>query len=113
MPTEYQILSEADQRWQQDLALQIAQETRLPVPRVMMLEWNQIDGKTIHTRNNREVELQPLTAAAITRLPCRGRFVFSASPFPPIIPDEYLDGARLWAKRENRRKRRGGFFGRS
>lgn len=103
MPQEYQTLTEADQRWQQALAIQVAQETRLPIPRVMMLEWNQVDGKTIKTRS-REVTLQPLTAAAINRLPCCGRFVFSSSPFPPIIPDEYLEGAHHWCRRQNRRR---------
>ena len=102
MPQDYQTLTEADQRWQQTLAIQVAQETRLPIPRVMMLEWNQVDGKTIKTRS-REVTLQPLTAAAINRLPCCGRFVFSSSPFPPIIPDEYLEGAHHWCRRQNRR----------
>lgn len=111
MPTQYQIISESDQRWQQELISQIAQETRLPIPRVMMLEWNQLDGKRIKTRS-REVELQPLTAAAIGRLPCCGRFVFSASPFPPIIPDEYLENARRWANRQNRRSHKKSFFGR-
>ena len=74
----------------------------------MMLEWSQFDGKKIKTRS-REVDLQPLTAAALNRLPCNGRFVFSQSPFPPIIPDEYLESARKWAMRQNKK---GGFFGR-
>lgn len=109
MPTQYRTLTEQDQRWQQELMLQVSQETRLPVARVMMLEWNQIDGKKIQTRS-REVELQPLTAAAIGRLPCCGRFVFSTSPFPPIIPDEYLEGAKRWCRKQNRKNR--GPFGR-
>lgn len=109
MPQELRTLTEADQRWQQTLAIQVAQETRLPIPRVMMLEWNQVDGKKIKTRS-REVELQPLTAAAINRLPCCGRFVFSTSPFPPIIPDEYLEGAKHWCRIQNRRRR---IFGRN
>lgn len=108
MPTRYQTLNEQDQIWQQALALQIAQETRLPIPRVMMLEWSQVLGAKIQTRS-REAELQPLTAAALNRLPCNGRFVFSQSPFPPIIPDRYLEGARRWTKRENAKNR---FFGR-
>lgn len=102
MAQTYKVLSESDQRWQQDLITQIAQETRIPIPRIMMLEWNQVDGKRIKTRS-REVELQPLTASALNRLPCCGRFVFSTSPFPPIIPDEYLEGAKRWAKRQNRK----------
>lgn len=102
MPQELRTLTEADQRWQRELAIQVAQETRLPIPRVMMLEWNQVDGKKIKTRS-REVALQPLTAAAINRLPCCGRFVFSTSPFPPIIPDEYLEGAKRWCRIQNRR----------
>lgn len=101
MPQTYQTINEADQRWQQELATEVARETRLPIPRVMMLEWNQIAGNKIQTRS-REAELQPLTAAAIHRLPCCGRFVFSTSPFPPIIPDEYLEGAKRWCKRQNR-----------
>ena len=61
MPTQYRTLTEQDQIWQQALAMQIAEETRLPIPRVMMLEWSQVAGNRIHTRS-REVELQPLTA---------------------------------------------------
>lgn len=101
MTQELRTLTEADQRWQRELVMQVAQETRLPIPRVMMLEWNQVAGNKIQTRS-REAELQPLTAAAINRLPCCGRFVFSTSPFPPIIPDEYLEGAKRWCKRQNR-----------
>jgi len=108
MPTQYRTLTEKDQIWQQALAMQIAEETRLPIPRVMMLEWSQVAGNRIHTRS-REVELQPLTAAALNRLPCFGRYVFSESPFPPIIPDKYLEGARRWTDRENAKMR---FFGR-
>lgn len=107
----YTIINESDQRWQQELELQIANETRLPIPRVMMLEWSQFDGKKIRTRS-REVELQALTAAAINRLPCNGRWIFSQSPFPPIIPDEYLEGAKRWTDRQNRKDKKGGFFGR-
>ena len=108
MPTQYRTLTEKDQIWQQALVMQIAEETRLPIPRVMMLEWSQVAGNRIHTRS-REVELQPLTAAALNRLHCFGRYVFSESPFPPIIPDKYLEGARRWTDRENAKMR---FFGR-
>lgn len=102
MPNTYQVLSESDQIWQKALALQIAEETRLPIPRVLMLEWSQVSGNRIQTRS-REAELQPLTAAALNRLPCNGRFVFSSSPFPPIVPDEYLEGAKRWCKKHSRR----------
>lgn len=102
MSTNYQVLNEQDQIWQQALAMQIAEETRLPIPRILMLEWSQVAGNRIQTRN-REAELQPLTAAALNRLPCNGRYVFSASPFPPIIPDQYLDGAKRWCKKQNRK----------
>lgn len=108
MPTQYRTLTEQEQIWQQDLITQVAKETRLPIPRVMMLEWNQIIGARIQIRG-REAELQPLTAAAVNRLPCCGRFVFSSSPFPPIIPDKYLEGARHWTRRQNAKER---FFGR-
>lgn len=95
------IISEDEQRWRQELALAVAKQTRLPIPRVLMLEWNQITGAKIQTRS-REATLEPLTAKAIDRLPRRGRFVFSASPFPPIIPDEYLEPARRWCARKRR-----------
>ena len=104
MPIEYRTLTEQEQLWQRELMMQISRETRLPLQRVMMLEWNQIDGKKIQMRS-REAELQPLTAAAIGRLPCCGRFVFSTSPFPPIIPDEYLEGAKRWCRKQNRKIR--------
>lgn len=108
MPTKYRTLSEQEQIWQQELAAQIAEETRLPIQRVLMLEWNQVIGSRIQTRS-REAELQPLTAAALNRLPCCGRYVFSSSPFPPIIPDKYLAGAERWCRRQNFREKFNGW----
>lgn len=104
------IINENEQRWRQELALAVARQTRLPIPRVLMLEWNQVAGNKITTRS-REATLDSMTAKAIDRLPRCGRFVFSASPFPPIIPDEYLEPAREWLESraieaESRKKRR-------
>lgn len=104
------IISEADQRWRQELAKEVARETRLPIPRVLLLEWNQLTGNKIQTRS-REAELGSMTAKAIDRLPRTGRYIFSASPFPPIIPDEYLEPAREWLETraieaETKRRRR-------
>lgn len=108
MPTKYRTLTEQEQIWQQELIAQVAKETRLPLPRVMMLEWNQIIGSRIEVRG-REAKLQPLTAAALNKLPCCGRYVFSMSPFPPIIPDRYLENAKRWTRHQNAKER---FFGR-
>ena len=99
------IINEQDQRWRQELALAVAKEARLPIPRVLMLEWNQLTGRRLQMRS-REAELDQLTAKAIDRLPRTGRYIFSASPFPPIIPDEYLEPARRWLARQNRHKKR-------
>lgn len=97
------ILSEADQIRRNRTAEELAKQTRLPIARVLLSEWNQIDGRTYTTRLGRAVQLTTALAFDIDALPRTGRFIFSASPFPPTIPDRYLEGARLWARRKNRR----------
>jgi hypothetical protein len=42
-------------------------------------------------------------AAEPDALPRTSRWICTASPFPPTIPDKYLDGARRWARKQNRR----------
>lgn len=98
MQYEQVILSEADQHWRNQLALEVAKETRLPIPRVLMLEWNQLLGRKLQMRS-REIELNDLTAKALDRLPRTGRWIFTSSPFPPTIPDKYLEPARHWIRR--------------
>lgn len=103
------VQSEADQIWRNELIRQISKETRLPIPRVMMLTWAQFTSPNkIRTPTGREVELEKITAAALTRLPQSSRYIFSMTPFPPLIPDEYLEGARKYVadrqKAQNKRK---------
>ena len=75
--------------------MEVAKETRMPLQRVMMMTWAQFEAPNkIRTQTGREVELSSMTAAALLRLPRTGKWIFTMSPFPPIIPDEYLDGAR-------------------
>ena len=100
------IMSEADQRQRDRLALQLSQETRLPIPRVLLSEWNRLDGRQYKTQTGRAVQLSLDLAEALDALPRTGRFIFSASPFPPIIPDKYLEGAQKWARRKNRKRLR-------
>lgn len=89
------VLSEADQIWRNELIRQVAKETRLPVVRVMMLTWAQFDAPNkITTPTRREVQLSSTLGLAIARLPRMGRWIFSMTPFPPTIPDEYLEPAR-------------------
>lgn len=97
------ILSEADQLRRNRIAEDLAKQTRLPIARILLSEWNQIDGTTYMTRLGREVKLTPALAFDIDALPRTGRYIFSASPFPPTIPDRYLEGAKAWARRKNRR----------
>lgn len=95
------VLSESDQRWRNEVILQVAKETRQPLQRVMMMTWAQFESPNkIHTRTGREVELSRMTATALLRLPHTGRYIFTMSPFPPIIPDEYLDGARQFIEEQ-------------
>lgn len=100
----YTILSASDQDWRNELIKKTAKETRLPIQRVMMLTWANFEQPNkIRTPTGREVELEPMTAQAIARLPYNGKWIFSMSPFPPTIPDEYLDPAREYiGKRRHR-----------
>lgn len=101
---QYQIISERDQIWRNELIEQVSKETRLPIPRVMMLQWSQFDRPNkIRTPSGREATLSKLTASAIDRLPCTSRWIFTMSPFPPTIPDAYLEPARKWSERMRRK----------
>lgn len=94
-PEKYYIMSESDQLWRNELIKKTARATRLPIPRVMMLTWEQLEKPNkIRTQTGREVELDTTLAMAIDRLPRYSRWIFTTSPFPPVIPDEYLDPAR-------------------
>lgn len=93
------VQSESDQIWRNDLITQVAKETRMPLQRVMMMTWAQFEAPNkIRTQTGREVELSEITAHALLRLPRCSKWMFSMSPFPPIIPDEYLDGARQFIR---------------
>lgn len=93
------VLSESDQIWRNDLITQVAKETRMPLQRVMMMTWAQFEAPNkIRTQTGREVELSEITAHALLGLPRCSKWMFSMSPFPPIIPDEYLDGARQFIR---------------
>lgn len=101
------ILTEEEQNQRNAVAAELAKVTRLPIARVLMSEWNQMDSPNIYrTRTGREVRLDPELAYQIDRLPRTGRWIFTASPFPPTIPDKYLEGAQRWAKHQNRRRLR-------
>lgn len=97
------ILDEAAQHRRNELAAQLAEETRLPIPRALMSAWNQLDGRRFTTTLGREVQISESLALAIDALPRTGRYIFTASPFPPTIPDRYLTGAKKWARRQNRK----------
>ena len=93
------VQSESDQIWRNDLITQVAKETRMPLQRVMMMTWAQFEAPNkIRTQTGREVELSEITAHALLRLPRCSKWMFSMSPFPPIIPDEYVDGARQFIR---------------
>ena len=93
------VQSESDQIWRNEVILEVAKETRMPLQRVMMMTWAQFTPPNkIRTQTGREVELTRLTATALLRLPRSSKWMFSMSPFPPIIPDEYLDGARQFIR---------------
>lgn len=99
--TDYYILSESDQRWRNELIKQLAKATRLPIPRVMMMTWAQLEKPNkIRTQTGREVELDSTLALAIDRLPRYSRWIFATSPFPPLIPDEVLDPAREYIEKK-------------
>jgi len=98
------ILDEAAQHRRNELAAQLAEETRLPIPRALMSAWNQLDGRKFTTTLGREVRISEPLALALDALPRTGRYIFTASPFPPTIPDEYLEGAKKWVRKKNRRR---------
>ena len=100
------VLSESDQLWRNELIKRTAQETRMPIQRVMMLTWGQFERPNIiRTPTRREVKIDPMLAQAIDRLPYCGRYIFSMSPFPPTIPDKYLDPARKFIERKKKWKK--------
>ena len=97
------IMSESDQRWRNELIIEMAKQTRMPIPRVMMMTWAQMESPNkIRTQTRREVELTEWLAQAIARLPRSSRYIFSMSPFPPLIPDEYLDPARNFIEKRKK-----------
>lgn len=99
--TELVVLSESDQIWRNAIIEQVAKETRMPLQRVMMMTWAQFEAPNkIRTQTGREVELTKQTALAVLRLPRTGKWMFTMSPFPPTIPDEYLDGARQYIREQ-------------
>lgn len=102
MNQEMTILSESDQRWRNEIIAQLAKEARIPIQRAMMTEWNQIEANKYRTKQGREVELSNMLVVALDRLPCSGRYVFSLSPFPPTIPDEWLDPARKYIEKKHK-----------
>lgn len=111
MQEDYYIMSESDQLWRNELIKKMAKATRLPIPRVMMLTWSQLEQPNkIRTQTGREVELDPTLALAISRLPhYNQRWMFATSPFPPTIPDKYLDPAREYIERRKKMPRIGIF----
>ena len=107
--SNFTFLSEQDQTWRNDIITQLAKEARIPIARAMMTTWSQFEKPNkFRTSTGREVELSKILMSAIYRLPCYGRYVFSMSPFPPTIPDRYLEPAR---KRLIRRMRLQAVFG--
>lgn len=100
------IMNESDQRWRNELIVEMAKQTRLPIPRVMMMTWGQLENPNIiRTQTGREVELSEWLAQAIARLPHYSKWIFSMSPFPPTIPDEWLDPARKYIEKRKIFKR--------
>lgn len=99
--TDLIVQSESDQIWRNEVIKQIAKETRMPIQRVMMMTWGQFEPPNkIRTQTGREVELSRITTIALLRLPRSNRWMFSMTPFPPLIPDEYLDGARQYIREQ-------------
>lgn len=99
--TDLIVQSESDQIWRNEIIKQIAKETRMPIQRVMMMTWGQFEPPNkIRTQTGREVELSRITTIALLRLPRSNRWMFSMTPFPPLIPDEYLDGARQYIREQ-------------
>lgn len=103
MKETFYILSESDQLWRNELIKEMAKATRLPIPRVMMMNWTQFEKPNkIRTQTGREVVLDATLALAIDRLPRCSKWIFATSPFPPLIPDEYLDPTREYIGRKRR-----------
>lgn len=99
--TDLVVQSMSDQIWRNSVIEQVAKETRMPIQRVMMMTWGQFEPPNkIRTQTGREVELSKMTANALLRLPRSNRWMFSMTPFPPLIPDEYLDGARQYIREQ-------------
>lgn len=100
---EIYIMSESDQLWRNELIKKTAKAMRLPIPRVMMLTWTNFEKpNTIRTPTGRVVEIDSALAMAIDRLPRQSRWIFSMTPFPPLIPDEYLDPAREYIEKRKK-----------
>lgn len=99
------IMSESDQRWRNELIKEMARQTRMPIPRVFMMTWTQLERPNkIRTQTGREVELSDWLAQAISRLPhYSNRWIFATSPYPPLIPDEYLDPTRKYIEKRQKR----------
>lgn len=106
METTYYIMSESDQLWRNELIKQMAKATRLPIPRVMMLTWTNFEKPNIiRTPTGRGVELDSTLSLALDRLPRYSKWIFSTSPFPPLIPDEYLDPMREYIEGTAKRRK--------
>lgn len=100
---EIYIMSESDQLWRNELIKKTAKATRLPIPRVMMLTWTNFEKpNTIRTPTGRVVEIDSALAMALDRLPRQSKWIFSMTPFPPLIPDEYLDPAREYIEKRKK-----------
>ena len=100
----FYIMSESDQRWRNELIKEMAKQTKMPIQRVMLMTWEQMEKPNkIRTQTGREVELNEWLAQAIARLPRSGRWIFSMTPFPPLIPDEYLDPTREYIEKRKSR----------
>lgn len=100
---EIYIMSESDQLWRNELIKKTAKATRLPIPRVMMLTWTNFEKPNIiRTPTGRGVKIDSALAMAIDRLPRQSKWIFSMTPFPPLIPDEYLDPAREYIEKRKK-----------
>lgn len=100
---EIYIMSESDQLWRNELIKKTAKATRLPIPRAMMLTWTNFEKpNTIRTPTGRVVEIDSALAMALDRLPRQSKWIFSMTPFPPLIPDEYLDPAREYIEKRKK-----------
>ena len=100
---EIYIMSESDQLWRNELIKKTAKATRLPIPRVMMLTWTNFEKPNIiRTPTGRGVEIDSALAMALDRLPRQSKWIFSMTPFPPLIPDEYLDPAREYIEKRKK-----------